>query len=162
MRGLHAHYQPLVLHRHLSGGLGIHVVHVLFESPAAHTVADDVEHRQDAGLRTVNDAILEVFKVPPAGTPGVHHRGYARAIGEAVRVDAVVPGVGAPLPGARVDVNMNVDEAGRDVEPGDVHRLERASSLDAGRHQRDLAVLDSNIADRAQLVLAVDDVPALE
>ena len=81
---------------------------------------------------------------------------------EAVRVDAVVAGVGALLAGARVDVDVDVDEAGGHVEARDVDDLEGLGGVDPRGDRGDLAVGDGHVADGAHAVLRVDDVAAPE
>ena len=104
VRGLDADDEPGDAQRHLGGRLRLHVGQVLLVLPAAHAVADDVEEGEDAGLRAVDDALLEVLEVAPARAAGVRHRRHADAEGEAVRVDAVVARIRAALAGAGVDV----------------------------------------------------------
>ena len=92
--------EALVLERHLGSRLGLHVGEVLLELAAAHAVADDVDERQHARPRSVDDPGLEVLEVPPAGAAGVGDRRHADAEAEPVGIDTVVPGVqpGSPVP----------------------------------------------------------------
>ena len=57
---------------------------------------------------------------------------------------------------------MDVDQARRDVQAGDVHDLEGGLGIDALRDSGNLAVLDRDVTNRADVVSGVDDVPALE
>ena len=67
---------------------------------------------------------LKSSKLRQPGAAGVDHRRDADAEREAVGIDAVVAGVRAALAGAGVDVHVDVDEAGRDVQARDVDGLE--------------------------------------
>src|SRR5690606_9131982 len=64
------------------------------------------------------------------------------------------------LPGVEVDVD--VDQAGRDVVPGHVDGLEGTRRGDVRGDERDAAVLDGDVADGAQAVARVDDVAPFE
>ena len=86
-----------------------------------------------ASTRVFERSITRVLKssklrqpAPPASTTVVTPTRKREAVG----VDAVVAGVGALLAGARVDVGVDVDQAGRDVEAGDVDRLEGLGGID--------------------------------
>ena len=46
----------------------------------AHPVADDVEEREDAGPRAIDDSRLEILEISPAGAAGVGH-GWSRPTG---------------------------------------------------------------------------------
>ena len=111
VRRLDADDQPWMPARHVRGRLRLHVREVLLERAAAHAVADDVEKGEDAGLRAIDDALLEILEVAPAGAAGIGDRRHADAQREAVRIDAVVAGVRAPLARAGVDVRVDVDRA---------------------------------------------------
>ena len=148
--------------RHLRGRLRLHVREVLLELPSPHAVADDVEEGEDARAGAVDDPLLEVGEVPPAGASRVHHRRDAHPQREAVGVEAVVAGVGALLARAREDVDVHVHEARGDVETGDVHDLEGLGGIDLRGDGRDLPAGDRHVAHGARPALRVDDVPAAE
>ena len=126
---------------------------VLLESRAAHPIADDVQEREDAGPRAVDDPRLEVLEVAPAGAAGVGHGRDARAEREAVGIDAVVARVRTPFAGAGEDVHVDVDKPGRDVQPRDVHGLECLGRVDLRRDGGDLAAADGHVGDRVDLFL---------
>ncbi len=94
--------------------------------------------------------------------PGVSYRGHADAEGEAVRVHAVVSGVGVALACARVDVHVNVHEAGSDVQSRNVNRFQCRRRIEMVGHSRDAAIQDRHIPDGANVVLGVDHMSALE
>src|SRR4029453_12717525 len=54
--------------------LRIHVGEVLFDGPAFHARADDVEEGEDARPRPINDVLLELEEVPPTPSPPVAER----------------------------------------------------------------------------------------
>ena len=162
VRGLDADDRPLVLLRHRRGRLRIHVGEVLLELPAAHPVADDVDEGQHARARAIDDARLEVLEVPPARPAGIGHRRDANAERETVGIHAVVAGIRAGLAGAGVDVGVDVDQAGRDVQPRDVNRLAGLGRVDFRRDERDLAGGDRHVADGVDAVPRVDDVAAAQ
>ena len=60
------------------------------------------------------------------------------------------------------DVGVEVDEAGCDVESGDVDGLDGGVGGDAYGDFGDLAVLDGYVTDGVDVVLGVDDVAAFE
>jgi hypothetical protein len=59
-------------------------------------------------------------------------------------------------------VGVDVDQAGRDVEPGDVDGLQRLRGRDVGRDRPHGPVLDGHVADGIDVVPGIDDVAALE
>ena len=135
---------------------------VLLVLAAAHSVADDVEEREHARLGAIDDAVLEILEIAPAGAAGIGDGRHADAEGVAVRVEAVIAGVRAALAGAGVDVGVDVDQAGSHVEAGDVDHFESGGRIQMGGDGGDGAILDGNIADGADVVLRIDDVSALE
>ncbi len=159
---LDPHDQALVTHRHLGGGRGLHVGDVLLVARPPHAVAHDVEEREDAGPRTVDDQPLEVVEVAPAGAAGVGDGRHARPQGEAVGIDAVVARVRPPLAGPREDVDVDVNQSGSDVQPVQFHGLERQGGVDLRAHGGDLAGADGHVAVAVDLVAGIDDVSAAE
>ena len=162
VRALDADDDALVLHRHVGRRLDFHVLEVLLDLARPHACAHDVEEGEHARLLVVDDAGLEVFEVAPSGRAGVGHGGDARAQREAVRLESPrAAGVGV-LHQARIDVDVDIDQARRDVKAGGVHGLDGARCRDVGGDGGDFAVLDRDVAHGAELVLAVDDVAALD
>ena len=152
----------LVLERHLGRRLRLHVGEILLVLPAAHPVADDVQERQDARPRPVDDPVLEIREVTPPRAAGVHHGRDARPERESVRVDAVVARVGTSLARPGVHVNVDIDESRGDVKAGNVDDLERAGRLDLGLDRRDLPVLNGDVAHGADFVFGIDHVAAAQ
>ena len=130
--------------------------------PDPHARSHDVDEREHAHLLVVDDSGLEIFERSPSGRPGIGHCGHADPEREAIRLKA--PGAGGVgIPGqAGVDVNVNVHQSRSHVEARGVHGLRGARCCDVRRHGCDLAVLDRDIANRADPVLAVDDVAAFD
>ncbi len=104
----------------------------------------------------------EVLEVAPAGAAGVGDGGHPDAEGEPVRIDAVVAGVGILLAGPGEDVDVDVDQAGRHVEPRRVHDLERLPRWDALLDRGDLPSRDGHVAHGAQAAGGIDHVPVPE
>ena len=163
MRALDADDHALVLHRDVGGGLDFHVRQVLLHiGPAGHAGADDVEKRRHSRPRLVDDPALEIVEVPPPGTAGVGNRRHTAAQREAVRIDAAISFRVPVRYLAVVGVDVHVDETRRDVEAGDVDGFQGALCRNIRLDGGNLAVLDRNVADGADSILAVDDAPALD
>ncbi len=111
---------------------------ILFELPAAHAVADDVQEGKHAGGRAIDDALLEVLEVAPARSAGVDDRRHSRARRDDVGIHAVVAGIRSLLARSRVHVRVNVDEPGRHEQPSRVNRLRRIRRIDLRRNRGDL------------------------
>jgi hypothetical protein len=106
MRRLDAHHHARIALRHPGGGFAIHV-------------------GQHAGAGAVYDPVFKIFKIAPAGAARIHHGGDAAAEGEAVRRNAEVTGIGALLAGAVIDMDMQVDQAGRHHHAAHIDGLDR-------------------------------------
>ena len=117
VRRLDPNNQPRMLERHVGGGLHLHVREIVLELPAPHAVTDDVEEGQHTRFRSIDDARFEVVEIPPAGAAGVGDGRHTNPEGEAIGIDAVVAGVRTSLASAGVDVRMDIDQAGRHVQP---------------------------------------------
>ena len=116
VRSLDANDEPRMTERHVGRRLRLHVGEVLLELVAAHPVADDIEKCQNPRLRAIDDARLEVVEVAPARSAGVGDSRHPGAKREPIRIDTVVAGVRSRLTGASVDVRMQIDQAGDDVQ----------------------------------------------
>ncbi len=162
VRRLDADDHLRIARRHLGGGLAVHVEGVLFVAAAAHPSAHDVEHHQDAGLGAIDDAVLEVFEIAPAGAAGIDHGGDAGAEGETVRQNTEIAGIGAALARAGIVVGVQVDQAGRHIHAAHIDGLDRVRRLEIGRDLGDMAILDGDIHHRIDMVLGVDDMPAAQ
>jgi hypothetical protein len=75
-------------------------------------------------LLSIDEALLEVFEVLPAGAACIDDGGDADAEGKAIRGNAVVACVGATFADPVVDVDVKINEARCDVEALDVDGLE--------------------------------------
>ncbi len=162
VRGLDADHHSGIVAGLLRSGRGIHVLHVLFDFAAAHAMSDDIEKRQHTGLGAIDDAILEIGEIPPAGTAGIGHGGDADSKGEAVGIDAEIAAVSATRARAGVDVHVHVYQAGSDVKSVDVDHLEGLRRRNVGGDGRDLVVLNGDIPDGTEIIFGVDDVTILE
>ena len=161
MGGLDPHDQPLVAEGHVGRGLGLHVLEVLLGPDSCMPPATMLRNAKTR-VRAIDDAGLEVREVAAAGGAGVSHAGHPRADGETVGVNAVVAGIRPSLARSRVNVNMNIDQPRRHEKPGDIHGFERGGRVDRGFHGRDLALRDGDVANRADLVSRVDDMPTMK
>ena len=112
--------------------------------------------------RRIDDALLHVLEVAPSRPAGIDERRHAGAEAEPVGNHRVVRGAELHADRGPVDVGVQIDETGRHVHPGDVHRLERARGRNVSCHGGDLSVLDRHVPHRAQLVAGVDDMSSLE
>src|SRR5205085_11881193 len=63
---------------------------------------------------------------------------------------------------ALVNVNVNVDETRRHVQPGRIDGFQRARGRDVGCKGGNLSVLDPDIAYGAEIILAIDYVAPLD
>ena len=88
MRGLDPDDHLGELQRHGGGPDRVHVLGELLVGPPRHPPADDVQQRQHAGLRPIDDPLLEVGERPPARRPGVDDGRHAAAEGVRVGDDA--------------------------------------------------------------------------
>ncbi len=123
-----------------------------------HAGADDVDEGEDAGLGVVDDAVAELGEVSPAGGAAVGDGGDAVGNGHGVGLDAevaVAPGVVAK---SDEDVNVDVDEAGSEVETGDVDGFFGGAGGDGWLDGGDLAIANGNVSLHVDVVLRVDDV----
>ena len=129
---------------------------------AGHACADDIEHRENARLGAVDDAVLEILELFPAGTADVDDGGDARAQGKTVRVDAAVAVVAAARAGAGVDMHVDIDQTRGYVEPGDIDDFLGLGFGDVDGDPGDFPILDANVPGRVDFVERVDNVTALE
>src|SRR5205814_8606357 len=129
-----------------------HVGEVLLELVAPHAGADDVEERQDAGLGAIDDAILEVVETSPPRRSGIGDGGDAGPQREAVRIQAVVAGVGSTLGRSGVHVNVNVDESGRYVESGRIDDFQGVRGVDVRGDGCNFSVGHRDVTDCADVV----------
>ena len=81
---------------------------------------------------------------------------------EAVGIQAAVARIGISLAGSGEDVHVDIDQARRDVETGDVDYFESFGGIDSRSDSRDLAVADGDVAHGVDVVLGVDDAAALQ
>ena len=159
---LDPHDQPLVAKRHLRRRLCLHVLDILLGRYPAHPGAHDVEEREDAGPRTIDDACLEFLEVPPAGASGIGHAGHSRAQGETVGVDAVITGIRPPLARPGEDMNVDIDQPRCHKESCDLNGLQRQSRINFGSDGGDVAAVDGHVTNRAGLVPGIDDMAPAE
>ncbi len=162
VRGLDPDDHVAMLQRHLRRGLRIHVVDVLLGHVRRHAQSHDVQHRQHARSRPIDDAVSELFEVAPPGAAGVHHGRHPRPEAEPVGQDAVVAGPRVLHAGRGEDVNVLVDETRGHVQAPDIDHRARLRRIDVASHGRNLAVGDGDVHDRIDLVAGIDDVSALE
>ncbi len=160
--GFDADHDVGIFLRHRRGGFAVHVGGVLLIAAAPHAAADDVEHRQHAGPGAVDDAVLEILEVAPAGAAGIDHGGDPGAESEAVRRYREVAGIGALLAGAVIDMDMHVDQAWHDIQALHVDGLDRVLGREILRHPGDLAVLDGDVHHRVKIVPGVQDMAAAQ
>ena len=142
---------------HRRSGGGVHVTCVLLGGGRTHAAADDVEKGEDAGFGAVNHAIFEVGKILVAGAAGIGNGRYATAEGETVGIDAVIAIIGVAEAGAGVDMGVNVNEAGSEVEAFGVDGFGGVRRRDIFFDSGDFVVADGNVTDFVEIVLWVED-----
>ena len=92
----------------------------------------------------------------------IDERGHPRAEAEPVWIHHAVVGAESLADRGPVDVRVEIDQTGRDVQPGDVHRLERARGRYVLGDGGDLPVLDGHVTHGVDLVPGVEDVTSLQ
>src|SRR5580658_1040551 len=115
MSGLDAHDHVFVPLGHIRGGRGLHIRKIVLELRPAHSVSHDIQKRQDARFGAIDDALFEVFEIPPPRATRVRDCCHAYTKHEAVGIEAVVSSIRTTLAGARVHVDVNVNQAWRHV-----------------------------------------------
>jgi hypothetical protein len=74
----------------------------------------------------------------------------------------VIAGVGVAFAGACIYMDVDVYQAGGDIEAGNINFLRAGSWLNMLCDRSNLVVLDGNIPNRIDPVFRVDDMAALE
>lgn len=105
---------------------------------------------------------LKSSKFRQSGTSRVGDRRDAGTEREPVGVHAVVACKGAALSGAGKDVDVNIDQPGDDVEPTDAYGLGGQGGIDTLSDGRDPAILNGDVPHRADPILGVDEMAALQ
>ena len=123
---------------------------------------DDVEKGQHAGLRTIDHSLLEILKVSPSGAARIGDCGDSVAKGKAIRVDAVITGVGVFLSGSSVDMHVDIDEARSEIVAMKMDGLDRIGRCDVRCNGGDLSIFDGNIHDAVAVILCIQNVAAGE
>ena len=59
-------------------------------------------------------------------------------------------------------MHVNVDQTRRDIQSGNVDHLQRRGRIQILRHCPNASIFDGYIADGADAVLGIDDVPTLQ
>jgi len=162
MRGFDADDEAGEFLGHSRSGGRVHVICVLFCGRWAHAAADDAEKGEDASFGAVNDAIFEVGKILVAGAAGVGDSRYTTAESEAVGIDAVISVVGVAEAGAGVDVSVNVNEAGSEVETFGVDGLGGVRCRDIFFDSGDFVIANGNVVDFVEIIFLVDDGSAFD
>ena len=155
---LHADDHVLVGERPLGGELRVHVAEVLLDGAALHAVPHDVQEGEDAGLRPIDDLGLELREVAPARAADVHHRRLPGAERVAVGRHRAGPVAVLRVLRAPEQVGVDVDEAGRDVQPSRVDHPCGVCGRNVGGDGRDLPVGDRDVPHGVDAVARVDDV----
>ena len=145
------------------GQPGVHVGQILFDRPALHAGADDVDERQDARASAIDDLLLELEEVAPSGAARIDERRLAAAERVGVGLDR---GIGVAevgvLLGAEEHVGVDVDEAWHHVETCRVDRAPSLGGIDVGADARDLRSNDGDIHDGVDAVCRIDDAAVLD
>src|SRR5215470_2565230 len=154
---LDAEHQVLVLPRHAHGLARIDQTHVdVFAEHDRLGEGEDagernVDIRQDANRRSLDDMPAKAMEVSRAGAAGVDESGDAAAAGQKLGFDA-------ERRAAPIDMRVQVDEARRHDLASDVANiLARKTLADRGY----LATGEGDVSDLIERLRRVDDAPAL-
>ena len=109
----------------------VHVGKVLFDRSALHARPDDVDEREDARPRPVDDLDLELPEVPPAGAAGVDDGRHAGADGVRIGLHGDIAAAQVRI-GHRPEehVRVQIDQARCHVQPGGIDDSLRARRVD--------------------------------
>src|SRR6266404_5019005 len=162
MRGLESHDDVRIFLRERGSRFWVHVLNVLFDSAAAHSIADDVDKREDSRLRTINYAVFKVWKVFPAGTAGIDDSRHAAPKGKTVRIDAIVAVVGAPESGPCIVMRVNIQQARSDKHPFDGDNFCRGRVWYVVFHSSNLVIANSNVSNGLNSVVGINDIAPFE
>jgi hypothetical protein len=91
-----------VFEGHLGRGFRLHVGEVVLVFRPSHPGTDDIEKREDACFGAIDDALLEILKVAPAGAAGVGRSRNTGAEREPVGIEAVVSCIRSAFARARI------------------------------------------------------------
>src|SRR5258706_10459561 len=129
-----------------------------------HAAADDVEEGQHTNPRSIDHQLLERLEVLPAGAAAVDDGCHAMAERVVIRIDVAPIGTRISLAeyALRIDIRMEIDEAGGDVVSADVHRRSGLVRREIGRDARDMLSNDSDVKAPAAAARPIDDVAVLE
>ena len=135
---------------------------ILLELAAAHAVTDDVQKGEDARRGAIDDALLEVLEVAPAGSADVDDRRHARARRHDIGIDAVVAGIRSRL--ARTGVHVRCEcRRGPASRTSPTHRpCWRHPRIDLRRDGGDLSAGDRNVSNGADVVSRIDEMAAAQ
>ena len=141
----------------------VHVAQILLDRAALHAGADDVEEREDARPRSIDDLLLELQEVAPSRAAGVDDRrdAGARCVRIGLHRDVAVTEIRIGL-GPEEDVRVDVDQPGHDIEPGGIGNTPRPRCLDIGRDLGDFPAGNGHIHHPIDVVARIDDVSALD
>ena len=113
----------------------------------------DVEQREDARIGDVDDVLAQAGEGVGARGAGVDDRGHAFG-------DTVGIGRNTERSDAVIDMDVDIDPAGRDDAAGGVDDMEGVGGGDRVREPRDLAVRDGDVLDLRQPLSWIDDASA--
>jgi hypothetical protein len=167
MSGFHADDEVGIFVDGLGAALDVHLVDALLQT-AAHAVGHNIKKSEHADLGVIHDAFLFRKKRFSAGGAGINDGGYAGSEGEisgdGVGLDVRTSGRIKPIErrASCGDVNVNVDEAGSDVETGGIDDFFGGGRGNVFFDSGDFTGSDSDIHDAINLIGGINDVAALE
>ena len=135
--GLHA-CDHVPMHMREAGNLSCVEV-PLFGVLGHHAVAGNVDERQRACGRAIDDRRAKALKIAPAGASGIDHGRHAGSEAEAVRPHAGVAGPGACDPGCGEEAGVDAHQIRTDAQPGDVEREPGFIGLEPALNRDDAA-----------------------
>src|SRR5262249_48124227 len=98
----------------------------------------------------------------PTGASGISNRSHANPEGKTVRRHAVIAGVGIAFACARVNVDVNVNQTGRDVKPRSIDHLESVGRVDPVGHSGYLALYNRQVTDGTGSILGIDQMASTQ
>ena len=142
--------------------LRLHVHRVLLDLVVHHSRSDDVQHREHAGLRAVDDSPAQIGKAPPAGGSGIDYGGHRGPEGRVIGIDAAFGVVHRARGALGEHMNVDIDEPGSNVESGDIDHLPRRGGGYIRRYSSDAIAANGDVADVIDVILWIDNAAAFQ
>jgi hypothetical protein len=103
-------------------------------------------------------AVFEVFEVTPTGTSRVNYSCHANPESEAIWWNAIITGIGVAFARSRINMNMDVNKSGSNIESLNVDSLQGIGGRNVSTDLCNSAVFNCYIHDGIDVVLVVKHV----